>query len=78
MTYEDCAAAGLSQAETARRMNVSREAVRQYAKRHSLDFQTARQRGVPYAGHDSMSEAARAEGVTPQAIFNRVVRSSNG
>ncbi len=78
MTYEECAEAGLSQAETARKMGVSREAVRQYAKRHGIDFAPSRQRGVPYGDHPSMSAAARAEGVTAQAVFNRVKRQKNG
>ncbi len=74
MTYEECHAAGMTQAETARQRGVSREAVRQYADRHNIKFAKGRQRGVPHEGHDSMTDAAEVEGVTPQAVWNRVNR----
>ena len=40
--YRACAAEGLTQAETARRLGVSTPAVRQYAKRHGLTFTDGR------------------------------------
>lgn len=68
MTYEDCANKGLTQAETARALGVSREAVRSYAKRHNLKFTQGRQRGVPVGRFETMTEAARAWEVSPQAV----------
>ena len=74
MTYESCAEIGMSQAETARFLGVSREAVRQYANRHRLAFSKGRNRGVPYHQFESQTDAGRAEGITGQAIWNRVNR----
>jgi predicted transcriptional regulator len=71
MTYEECCAEGMTQAETARARGVSREAVRQYADKHSLSFPKGRNRGVPHNGHESYTAAAAAEGITPQAVWNR-------
>lgn len=68
LTYEDCANKGLTQAETARVIGVSREAVRQYAKRHNLKFAQGRQRGVPVGRFETMTEAAKAWQVSPQAV----------
>nr|WP_321525831.1 hypothetical protein [uncultured Cohaesibacter sp.] len=70
-TYEDCAAAGLTQAETARMLGVTPTAVFRYAERHSLAFILHRTRGVPYSGYKSYAEAARAEGISRQAVWER-------
>lgn len=74
-TYEWCAEAGLTQAETARLMKVSREAVRQYADRHGIVFEKGRQRGVKYDGFESYTDAGKSEHITGQAIWNRVNRA---
>ncbi len=77
MTYEDCYEAGMTQAQTAQQLGVSRQAVSKYAKRHNLDFRADKQRGKPVGNYRSMSEAARAEGITPQAIRQRLERAKS-
>lgn len=58
----------MTQAETARHLNVSREAVRQAANRYAIHFTPDKIRGIPIGKFASMSEAARAWGVTPQGV----------
>lgn len=40
--YRLCAKIGMTQAQTARAMNVTREAVRQYAKRWGIEFRSGK------------------------------------
>jgi ribosomal protein S14 len=68
LNYEACAKEGFTQAETARVLGVSREAVRQHANRYGLTFKQGRQRGVPVLGYDTMTLAAESLYVSPQAV----------
>ena len=76
--YEQCAIAGFSQAETARKLGVSREAVRQAAQRYELTFKKGRQRGVQVGRFDTMTKAATALNTTPQAVSQAIKRKSAG
>lgn len=75
MNYEQCSKAGMTQAQTAKELGVSRQAVSQYAKANGLSFARGVNRGIPYGDYESISAAARGEGVTPQAVWQRVKRS---
>jgi predicted transcriptional regulator len=68
LNYEACAKEGFTQAETARVLGVSREAVRQHANRYGLTFKQGRQRGVPVLRYDTMTLYAESLGVSPQAV----------
>jgi hypothetical protein len=70
--YAYYAAKGLTQSETAKAMGVSRSAVSDYAKKHDIKFVKHKQRGIEYNGYESYGAAARAEGITEPAIWNRV------
>lgn len=70
--YAYYAAKGFTQSETAKAMGVSRAAVSDYSKRYRIKFVKHKQRGIEYNGYESYSAAARAEGKTEAAIWNRV------
>lgn len=59
MAYEECAAKGMTQAETARKRGVSREAVRLYANRHGLQFSDGK-----VSKHLNLIEECAAQGMT--------------
>lgn len=81
-TYEECAAAGMSKAETARHRGVTPAAVTRYAQKHGLKFRrafddTARVRQYRECAAKGMTQAetARELGVDPTAVCNMAKRA---
>lgn len=80
-TYEECAAAGLTKAETARALGVTAAAVSRYAKKHKLEFVAyghKRDSARPYrecaeAGLTQAQTAAKL-GVTRASVSNMAAR----
>lgn len=79
MTYDECLAAGMTQAETAKARGVGVNAVSVWAVRHGKTFAPGHPlkpvsiRGVTYP---SRTAAAKAFGVTPGAITNAEQRGT--
>lgn len=70
LTWEACAAAGMSQAEAARAMGLTRPSASQYARRHGLKFRDGRKTNGTHLIDNALAKLTPAE----RADYNWIKR----